>query len=378
MNKYTKIKQLAKMNKPFSDYAFSLFLFTKRLVKDSISSGMTDLFFLSREGRFLKQLYDYYVSVNSITNCPKSHYFYVSRKAVMNSTLQELETEKFTSLKVYHRLSVEKFLKALNFECEDISKVKEELQEDIKTEHINFFCSDVFFKLMESKQFRSIYEQKRIIAQENFQTYLVKSGYRDAERLALVDVGWNGTMQNHLFTMGMHDTLVGYYIGVRPSKTPDPNNIKNGVLFNTTSSVHEFSHFCHNYEYVCVANHGGVSQYDNDGNPVLNEDEDVALYNEIFSEVQQSLFEKFKMMCDCFSSATYNERQIERYCTFKHVKMLGHLSKKEREILRIAIANHPDNLADIRPRKTLKTRLFLFKRFTYIKMQCLKYCFWFI
>ena len=378
MSVYKQFNKVYKINNPLSNYAFSLFLFIEKLAKQSMADGITDLFFLSREGKFLKLLYDNYVSIKGLTSCPRAHYFYLSRKSIMNATLKDLNEEQFKILKVYYKLSIKNFLEVLNFSQDDVEIIERELHADIKLEYIDFFNSDIFKKLKTNQKFKSVYDSCRIKANENLHKYLRKSEFLDASKIALVDVGWKGTMQTHLFNMDICDELYGYYIGVVSSPDVESKNHKKGLLFHTNSYVHVFAHDCHNYEYLCVANHGGVCCYDDDGNPVLLNDEDCELYDDVFSNVQSNVMKKFHMLCEILKVNKCSETKLEKYCALQHSKMINNFSKTEKNILRNAIKKHPDNLINISPRKTWKKRLFCIKRFVYMRAQYFKYSFWFL
>ena len=374
---YKKLQYISKKEGPLSNYAFSLFLFIKRMVDKAISDQITDLFFLSREGKFLKRLYDEYVEINDVEQAPKSHYFYVSRKSVINATLKPLDQEKFKSLSRYRKFSVKEFLSALSFSQRDMVFIEKQMNEDTNLQLFDFFNSALFEKLKQNEHFKLVYERNRVEYRRNFDLYLKKSGYCDAKRIALVDVGWKGTMQNHLYQARIRNELQGYYLGYMPEYTLDLDNQKTGLLFNTKSTTHVFAHFCYNYEYVCVADHGCVCRYDSEGTPILSHDGDVDLYNATFGNIQERIEEKFKRICECIRDANISDRKVSRYCTYRHIKMLNDFSKTENEILRNAMEEHSD-FVDIKTKKTLKKSLVEFRRAVYIKAQCLKYSFWFI
>lgn len=370
---YKELSKISKIDMPLSNYSFPFFLFIKKMIDKCCEDEITDVFFLSREGKFLKLLYDKYVSINNISNCPKSHYMFVSRKAVMNATLSAIEEEPFNSLAVYGRLSIRKFLLALDFSKDEIAEVVKNFKSEIDTEYASFFSSVAFDEVKNNHYFQNAYENKRLAAHDNFNKYLKNCGYSDAQRVAIVDVGWHGTIQNHIYKMGVHTKLCGYYLGYRPSQKDEENNKKEGLLFNTKYSMHAFSHNCYNYEYLCVADHGALIRYNSEGNPVFEDDEDVELYNKYFSKVQTDIFDKFSKICEVISTQKYDDERMEKYITFRYICMINHFKKKEKEILFNAKNNHPDNLADIRPNKTMKYYLFLVKQRVYLNCQNFKF-----
>ena len=89
MNKiHEPLLEIYRDKEDLSNYAFSLYYFIEELSKELIKDEITDVFFLSREGKFLKLLYDNFSFSHSANVA--THYMYISRKAVINATLEDL------------------------------------------------------------------------------------------------------------------------------------------------------------------------------------------------------------------------------------------------------------------------------------------------
>ena len=69
-----KLDYIYRKKEPFANYAFSLYYFVRELHKESLEKQITDIFFFSREGKFLKQLYDIYANSQCDTGTAKTHY----------------------------------------------------------------------------------------------------------------------------------------------------------------------------------------------------------------------------------------------------------------------------------------------------------------
>ena len=81
----------------FSNYAFPLYLFIKRLYERFISEGGKDLLFCSREGQFLKKLLDTYCDHHGYK--VNTHYLYASRNSVLLAGLKPIKDEDFYYIK---------------------------------------------------------------------------------------------------------------------------------------------------------------------------------------------------------------------------------------------------------------------------------------
>lgn len=107
-----KIKKIAKSNLKgmlgYSNYSFLLYLHIERLYKSLIREEIKDIYFLSREGEFLKKLFDCYLYKRRNSEI-RSHYLYVSRKATYPATLKPLNEEHFELLRKFSELSLYDF-----------------------------------------------------------------------------------------------------------------------------------------------------------------------------------------------------------------------------------------------------------------------------
>ena len=84
-----------KDKKILDNYSFTLFYFIKSLYDNCLMNGTSNIFFLSREGKFLKRLYEMYADTMGDEKSAKTHYLYVSRKSVSLSCMNCLEEESF-------------------------------------------------------------------------------------------------------------------------------------------------------------------------------------------------------------------------------------------------------------------------------------------
>ena len=116
-------------NDNFNNMIFSLYNFIDKLYFKLKADGYHEVFFLAREGEYLKKLFDYYVE-NSYNEKIKSHYLYVSRKSTYLPSLKSIEKEDFSYLlNQYSYVTVKEFLKSLNLPNEDIDLIEKDLKD---------------------------------------------------------------------------------------------------------------------------------------------------------------------------------------------------------------------------------------------------------
>ena len=348
--------------KPLANYAFSFFLYVQKMCESCIADGITDLFFLSREGQFLKKLTEIYISKRKPDFPVRLHYLYVSRKACIAATLDTLDKEEFLPYRCFHALSLKLFLRSLDFSDDDIERIAATIKENSERKVSDFFNCDVWRKLKTNAEFAQIYEKKRTAVHERFLRYLSDAGFDKAQQPALVDVGWSGTMQDRLLSLGFHDTLSGYYMGLSGVAGATSHNRKHGLLFdcNVGRTPCFYNHAY--YEFICVADHGSVRGYDEKGQPVLQEDTDVTLYKEMYRDIQKNIEAAFSELCALPFTDTVMNTLFQKY----HARMLLNFSKSEKEIINASVRSHTDNFIAIKKIWRLRLLLFNIKRWIFL------------
>ncbi len=252
----------------FPEIGLSLWLFTHRLVEELIERDVHDVFFLSKEGEFLKRIFDHYQEQLFGGKIIASHYLLASRKATFIASLRPLDSEDFSRLLNHYRdISIRDFLQSLNFEETVIESLCRKLRHDCHQRLANIRQQQAFRELLTIEAFRQAYESRRQQQRHNFLGYLdtFAVDYR-TQGLHLVDVGWKGSIQDNIYYILSRETVVqGYYIGSLHATERVPGNGKKGLLFdNAKQQTPYFSVFNSNrslFEMVLGAGHGSALAY---------------------------------------------------------------------------------------------------------------------
>ena len=261
----------------FRNLSHSLYIFISRLALVLHNNNISDVFFLSREGYFLKQMFDIYAQEHFSSSLLKTHYLKVSRRSTFLLSLGDISNESFTVLfRQYRNISANDFLDSLT-----LRDISEQLAIELDVSPIDFnhvtqdFPTSRFFTLLlHSELFRHCYESKRIANSNAFASYL-SSYYNNTslpQSLYLVDVGWKGSIQDNLHSWIIQsDTtlrnITGYYIGLQASAQTSATNKKHGLIFSDTKSAglsygyHVFNEFKTIYEIILHSDHGAVREY---------------------------------------------------------------------------------------------------------------------
>ncbi len=307
----------------FSNFAFPLYLFTDRLYKELKSNGVKDVLFCSREGQFLKRLFDIYNEKKGDGSI-KSRYFYVSRNSASVAALKPLPQEDFEKIiNGVFLISADKVLSTLNFTESEKNVLKAQINENFDRNHTDFSKSKVFRELISNEYFKELYEKKRTAAKEGFKKYLNSFGIDfKSSGMTVVDIGWAGTIQDYIKKyIGGEYSLHGYYLGAR-DKTPIDMAEKTGLLYSAKSKKYNGSLFFHHhmafYEQICRADHPHVSSYapDGDGFAVLFGDEPDSgkIFEETIEPMQNMIAGKFEKLCalECYEYFSQLENTVMR------------------------------------------------------------------
>lgn len=326
--------------KPIGDFAemsSTLWLFCHRLFGELSQKGVRDVFFLSKEGEFLKRLFERYQQDLYGQSLIKSHYLLASRKATFLASLRSLEEEDFLRLLSHYRdISIPDFLRSLNFGSEQLEEICSRLGGTSLDPVVDLVGSQIFHELLELPLFRRHYEGRRLQQGSNFRQYLDSFGVDIRnEGLTIVDVGWKGSIQDNIYhILGQEVSVQGYFIGsFNPTELSEKNK-KKGIIFENAPGESSFFRVYNSnrslFEMILGASHGSADrylspeQYAAEGASAhlavhsrvegssgeilvlaLDYPEERSLYNTVISGLQDNIFRHF---------CTINQRYLEGGC----------------------------------------------------------------
>ncbi len=237
------------------------------------------IFFFSREGFFLKKIFDIVIEDEKI----ERKYLYVSRKSLITPILAS--NIFFSNLEKFRNIgnkSAGEYLKSLGLSEQDVKRALQLL---------NIEFSDPGKMVVENKEkIKDLIEKK-----DEFEIVLKYLENNDCSgKFAVVDIGWTGTMQialSEILRLGniSHD-VYGYFLGQRPEmKHFLFYKFKNkGYLcdYNNNKKIQNELLSCNClFELLCMAPHGTCDGYEYDMKgeiiPVLKENEYGEQYNTI-------------------------------------------------------------------------------------------------
>ncbi len=270
--------------------------FARWVEREVTSRRIESVYLLSREGPFL----DGVIRAAGVA-LPHMDVLEVSRVSTFLPTVPDFSLE--TMMRVWERFprqSPEAMLSSLGLDGSEFVPTlrrsglafDEEIFEPWKDDRVLAFLRDPDFA---EKATGARDESRSLLSR-----YLEQKGYAESERVALVDVGWRGTIQDSLarLTPSVHST--GLLLAYRPADLPQyANTAKAGFLAGVSSGGNshgqELRMAASPLEMLCTCPGGSSVAYEASANDVVPirrpiEAEEVFLRSEI-ARFQTSVFE---------------------------------------------------------------------------------------
>ena len=315
-------------NHVLNGYSTVFFLFTARLYDIAKKDKAKCLFFCSREGQFLKKIFDSYQQITQSIQPIRTEYLYVSRRATFLASLAPCPEETFQRLFLnFSSCSIVDFLDNLSFHGDEINSLLETTKTDKDTLAFPRGTDSRFDAFLSSDSFVQQYEAKRIAAKTNLRHYLKQHDCDKA--LFMVDIGWRGSIQDNIFhAMDRKITVCGYYFGLKNAISTE-NNRKHGLIFDNVQKPKSYDLLSFNYpdlEIISSADHGPVEEYalNNAGVviPVIKQDPKELLVFDYIKTNQESLFQQIKTIINAFNNSIYDWERFSNYLLTRYIHQL--------------------------------------------------------
>tara|TARA_B100002049_G_scaffold45729_1_gene31837 strand:+ start:10773 stop:14363 length:3591 start_codon:yes stop_codon:yes gene_type:complete len=189
------------------------FAYCKWILETAIEDGITDLYFLARDGEIIQKVYDriapYY------KNAPRSHYLLASRRSARVASITTKNDLSVIARSAFYSGTLETYFQAkLGFDATTIST-------EMLVEH--GFAQNGLKTVINTNELRdNLYNltmalSELIIASAKIEGSLLKQYFTDnglgdmSRNVAVVDIGYAGTMQDSMLKM-LNREVGGYYM----------------------------------------------------------------------------------------------------------------------------------------------------------------------
>lgn len=252
------------------------FGFTRWLTNQLVDSKPDKVFFLARDGYIMHQTYKL---LNANIDAPPSEYMYASRRSINIPTIQgEIDESSIKILcHTFPNLNVKNYLERVNlcatkFLIEISAAGFNDFNHIISTEKDKSKLAVLFNLLVKDVSKVSAIERQFLVK------YLQQIEFINAKKVAIVDIGWQGTIQNSLTklmnSLEKNIEIKGYYIGTfhTAKKFIDKGIDMAGYLCNLSKPQSNFkilAESVHMFEFIFSAPHGSVINFKELNNEIV-------------------------------------------------------------------------------------------------------------
>ena len=316
-------KEIWKQGNRYEEFIVLFYVFTERLYKEGKRRGLQKIVFLAREGYYLKKIFDDYQRMRvPKTEQIETAYLRISRRSIGSVQADKCRIDSFSSI------SVRNYFKSIGYSSNEVDNLAKLLTiDDIDKVITNFPDSEEARKIKENDRIQKMNKERFDENSDAF--HKIISSLIDNNRLCIVDVGWQGSMQQGIACLYPEIDVVGFYIGILANLQSEPQINRSGLIFFKD----EDSDYQSNYydilrantqldEQLLAAPHGSALYYalDKAGEAYCVEewDEDEKnLYNEVIDSVQNKMDNLFLGICTRLNELDNNIDQELAACMLR-------------------------------------------------------------
>lgn len=283
------------------EYSALMVGFALYVMERAITSGHEKVFFFTREGEFFKQVYDALAAQDPFgIPAPESELLEVSRIATFSASLQDLSLQSLMRLwGLYSTQSLGALFSSLGVDGIQFSvhliKYGLNLVDDIRYPWLDLRMHGLF----SDADFTSKLGEQLGAKRESLIGYLAEKEFPMVGKVAVVDIGWRGTIQDNLAYLLPNVRIDGFYLGLDKFINQQPVNVRKfAFCINLNDAESEYAHLFAKVapiEMLCNSPNGSVVGYVNvDGvysaKRLVAESENISFHGSVFYFQQGVVF----------------------------------------------------------------------------------------
>lgn len=286
-------------------FGIMIYSFSRWLMSELEKENISKVYFLARDGKIMKTIFDILNPDSKI----ETYYMMASRRSIIVPSLWKCKNiyDVFSKIHIPEKITFKDLSKRLGLDDIDLNMIIDKYNIDLNKlcnfndikENTNLL-RDLFPKIVENS--RNEYEALKVYLKD----------IKFDNKVAIVDIGWFGNMQNALKDVSDAD-ITGYYLGLRPGRKQNIN--AKGFLFdkNFNESYNSKELYFNNiFEFIFSATHGSVKKFIQTDKYVKlyeSENEEVFVKNAL-TDLQQGAIK--------FSKDLYDSK-IDKYINIKEI-----------------------------------------------------------
>ncbi len=317
------------------EYSYFFYRFIKWILDDCKEKKIKKIYFFTREGEFFKILAD---KINDDRNL-ELEVLEVSRVATFCPSITEVSVNEMRRIwNLYSFQSMSSFCKSLDIKVDDIVKYLDKYDLSINEEIYRPYNDIRVKKLFDDRQFieyinTEINKRKEIILK-----YFKHKGLENIkQRIAIVDIGWRGTIQDNISYILDNTTIYGYYLGLNKFFNIQPKNVFKYGFLNQYNGGEKYIDNVTPLEMICNSPNGSVVGYTSNGAEAIRKIDEIEneSYNNYMQYLQKGIVENINnseflnysdsKIFEILSEIIFNPNKYvaEAYFNLKHNEEFG-------------------------------------------------------
>lgn len=257
--------------------SYLFYSFIKWIILDTKRRGINKIYFFTREGEFYKQIADE-IKDDSIDTSVLE----VSRLATFFPSLEKFNIDNLMRIwSQYSKQSMDALFKSLGLNISDYVDYLKKYNIK-KSEIIDCpFKDERVKKLFENSKFVEKVELEKDLKKKEILKYFENKGLNSKkETIAIVDIGWRGTIQDNICYLLPHKHIVGYYFGLSNFLNKQPVNSEKYGFLNMFKRGPKYIECVTPFEMISNSPNGSTIGY-KDGKAIrkIDEKENESFYN---------------------------------------------------------------------------------------------------
>lgn len=277
--------------------------FTSWIAEKCIEQKIEKIFFFTREGEYYKKLYDALKQNNPYSEkMPGAEILEVSRIATFAPSIRECTLKEMMRLwNQYSCQSMKAFFRSLDVSYDQVENFLKKY--DIPWEKVLTYPWQIpeVQKLFEDTTFIKVMHDHFASRKELLVAYCEEHGLKNnGEKVAIVDIGWRGTIQDNISYIFPKNRFVGFYIGLIPFLNEQPSNVKKYGYINSFEGHDKILKLSTPFEMICNSPNGSTLGYEKKNEKIVairkKEKMEDSIYYNYTESVQRETEEDMKVL----------------------------------------------------------------------------------
>lgn len=251
---------IQKYNNAGVKYSPLFYSFIDWILSDCKDKGIENVYFFTREGEFFYEIANRISKYDKI----KKYILEVSRVATFTPSIREVTTKELMRVwNQYSTQSISSFCQTLDLDVDEFIDLFEKYDLNLFDKILYPFNDSRIKKLFSDKEFKKRLEKTIDNRKESILNYFkTKKLDNTSGKVAIVDIGWRGTIQDNLCYILPNKEIYGYYFGLNNFLNEQPSNAHKYGYLNSYSNGIKFLDNVTPIEMLCNSPYGSTIGYD--------------------------------------------------------------------------------------------------------------------